>query len=51
MTGNDCYLVGVVACEMSVDEDEKIRHSAGEWYGVREECPSPWICVEDDGEK
>ena len=51
MAGHNGDPIGVVACQVRVDEDEETRDSAGEWEHVLEQRPRDRIRVKDDDEQ
>ena len=47
--GDHSHLVGIVAGEMSVYEDEDVGDGLGEGDGLLEEGPGTGVRVDDDG--
>lgn len=38
--------VGVVACEVGVDEDEDVGDRLGEWERLFQDVPGMWVCID-----
>lgn len=51
MRRDDSNAIGVVDCEVRVDEDQDVCDGRGQRKSRVEQRPGVWIRVEDDGEK